>query len=506
MKFITYDLGTGGVKAALYDEAMQTLAKSFIEYPTSYPAPGWHEQKPSDWWNGVVESTRVLLQKVSVDASEIGCLALSGHSCVAVPLDDSLEPLTDTVPIWSDTRAGEQIRAFFRKVDEKDWYMKTGNGFPAACYALFKLMWLKETSPELFAKIRCVVGSKDYINLRLTGRAATDPSYASSSGAYDLVRHEMCAELLSAAGIPASIWPEILPSHAIVGTITEKAAAEIGLKAGTAVACGGVDNACMAMGAVGAQEGAFYTSLGSSSWIPMNSRTPVLDFETKPYVFAHIEDGMYTSAYSIFAGGSSYHWVRDTLCKDLQGDDAYRKMDELAASSPIGANGVFFNPSLAGGTSQDKSLNVHGAFLNLQLGTTREDLIRAALEGITLNLKTSYDLLARYAEPSDHLLICGGGSKSRFWMQLFADIFGTTTIKTNIDQDAASMGAAAICARATGLWSNYDKLPSLHHPEIVCKPDPETHAAYARLYPIFRHVYDAVADLGDYLSDTLLYK
>ena len=78
MKFITYDLGTGGVKAALYDEAMQTLAKSFIEYPTSYPAPGWHEQKPSDWWNGVVESTRVLLQKVSVDASEIGCLALSG--------------------------------------------------------------------------------------------------------------------------------------------------------------------------------------------------------------------------------------------------------------------------------------------------------------------------------------------------------------------------------------------------------------------------------------------
>ena len=88
-------------------------------------------------------------------------------------------------------------------------------------------------------------------------------------------------------------------------------------------------------------------------------------------------------------------------------------------------------------------------------------------------------------------------------MQLFADIFGTTTIKTNIDQDAASMGAAAICARATGLWSNYDKVPSLHHPEVVCKPDPETHAAYARLYPIFHHVSDAVADLGDYLSGTL---
>lgn len=499
MNFITYDLGTGGVKASLYDEKLNTLAKSFIEYPTYYPKNNFFEQKPSDWWNGVIQSTKVLLEKAGVPAREIACLALSGHSCVAVPVGAEKQLLTETVPIWSDTRAASQVLEFFSRVDEEKWYMTTGNGFPAACYAIFKLMWLKQEHPEVYRQIYKVVGSKDYINMMLTGEIRTDHSYASSSGVYDLMKRRMCPDLIEASELSAEMFPNIVPSHTIIGHVTPEAAAATGLEAGTAVACGGVDNACMAMGAVGAEEGAVYMSLGSSSWIPVNSTKPILDVKTKPYVFAHIDENMFTSAYSIFAGGSSYRWARETFCKDLDDKTVYQEMDQLASVSPIGSNGILFNPSLAGGTSQDKSVNIRGAFIGLHLGTTREDIIRATLEGIALNLKISYNLLIKHVSLSDHMLFCGGGSKSRVWMQMFADIFGIEIIKTNIDQDAASLGAAAICARAMNLWSDYAPLPALHAVELRCLPDPENNKKYEKIFPVFKHICDAVADLGDFM-------
>ena len=499
MKIISYDLGTGGVKASVYDEKFQTLAKSFIEYPTRYESTTVKEQKPEDWWQGVIASTRKLLQESGTAAEEISCLALSGHSCVAVLLDAANQSLLEYVPIWSDTRAQEQTREFFTRVDEEKWYMTTGNGFPVACYSMFKLMWLKEHDPETFGKIHKVVGSKDYINLKLTGAVCTDHSYAASTGAYDLLNHRIDPKLVEAAGLPLDIFPEIVSSHTIVGRITREAAEEIGLKAGTAVACGGVDNACMALGAVGAQDGACYISLGSSSWIPINSQKPVLDFATKPYVFPHIDENMYTSAYSIFAGGSSYQWARDVLCQNLPRDNIYQAMDQLATQSPIGANGIIFNPSLAGGTSQDKSIHIRGAFAGLHLGTRQCDLLRAVLEGVTLNLKMSLDLLGKQTDMTSPLLICGGGSKSKFWMQMFADVFGMDLIRTNIDQDAASLGAAAICARAMKVWEDYSQLPKLHEVRYTCHAVEENHKAYEKVFEVFHHVSEVAADLGDYM-------
>lgn len=504
MKFISYDLGTGGVKASLHDESLNTLKKSFIEYETCYPQPGFHEQKPKNWWHGVVESTKILLEHSGTGPEEIVCIALSGHSCAVIPVDNEQNLLVDSVPIWSDTRAQEEAKEFFRTVNEDFWYMTTGNGFPASCYAIFKLMWYRKHLPDIYTRAYKFLGSKDYINMKLTGSIATDYSYASSSGVYNLRTHQFEQTFLDAANISDSLFPPILSSHEIVGNITETAAKEIGLTTDTLVACGGVDNACMALGAVGAVNGKAYTSLGSSTWIPVNSREPILDPATRPYVFAHIQEGMFTSAYSIFAGGSSLKWVRDNLCRDLFDEpDIYDKMSELAARSPIGSNGVIFNPSLAGGTSQDKSIHICGAYVGLHLGSSREDLIRAAMEGIALNLKMSLDLLGRQIPLDDELLFCGGGSKSRFWMQMFSDIFGMDIIKTNIDQNAASLGAAAICARAVGLWKDYNDIPKLHTIEHCCTPDSKNHKIYRDILKVFEHICDTAADIGDYMHENL---
>lgn len=160
-------------------------------------------------------------------------------------------------------------------------------------------MWMKAHQSEVFSNMKHVLGSKDYINYRMTGRILTDHSYASGTGGYNLEEARYQEEFWDAAGIDMDLLPKIVPSDTVVGYLTEQAARELGLTTKTAVMAGGVDNACMALGATGIRDGAAYISLGSSSWVPVTACRPVLDFKTRPYVFAHIEPGMYTSAYSI---------------------------------------------------------------------------------------------------------------------------------------------------------------------------------------------------------------
>ena len=330
----------------------------------------------------------------------------------------------------------------------------------------------------------------------------TDYSYASGTGAYDLTGACMKENFLAAAGLPAEIFPEIVESSRIIGTLTPEAAKALGLNEKVSVACGGVDNSCMALGAVGAGEGGCYLSLGSSSWIAVNSAKPVLHPTRKPYVFAHIQPGMFTSAFSIFSGGSSLKWVCGQLFKDLQKDGIYDEVSKLASEVPIGSNGVLFNPSLAGGTSQDKSPHIRGAFLNLSLGTTREEMIRATMEGITLNLKMSLLNLKEHVAVSDEMLFCGGGSRSPFWMQMFADVFDMTTLKTNIDQDAASFGAAAIAFVALKIWKDYSPVPGKHKIEKKTAPVPGNVEQYKEIFPRFVHINTMMSELGDYIFNS----
>lgn len=494
--FIAYDLGTGGIKASLYRDDGVPAGWVFFEYATGYPRDGWHEQCPQDWWQSVCASTAKLLADSGISAHNVRAVALSGHSLVAAPLDRDGNLLMDNVPIWCDTRAAAETSEFFSHVPYDSWYRTTGNGDPPETYSVMKLLWLKKHRPDIWVRTAKVVGSKDYMNFKLTGNIATDYSYASGSGMFDLIGWRYCDELIAAAGIDKDILPTILDSHAIVGTVTKQAAQECGLAPGTLVACGGVDNACMALGARGVGEGRVYTSLGSSSWIAVTSSTPILDLQTRPFIFAHIERGYYTSGVSIFAAGSAFRWTRDELCRDLAGEDRYDRMNELATDSPAGANGVLFNPTLSGGSSQNVAKGMKGGFAGITLSTTRKDLLRAVLEGVALDLSCyCLEALKKHAELEVTMLLCGGGAKSFLWRQIFADVFGMNILKTNIDQDTASLGAAAIAARAAGIWKDYSPIDSLHQTEQLHRPDPENREKYLRLKEKYRAWTESLAKL-----------
>jgi xylulokinase len=503
---IAYDLGTGGNKASLYDGSGHLLAAQFVPYATEYPQAGWHEQRPEAWWESVVESTRRLLATDTVDPNTIRGLAISGHSLGCVPLDRDGRLLRESTPIWSDSRPLEQANKFFEKVDPTEWYRITGNGFPPQHYTIFKILWYRDHEPEMFDRIDKVIGTKDYVNYRLTGRLATDYSYASGCGVYDLLGWKYSEDLLAASGLSPNVMPEIVPSTEVLGKLTKEAAETLGLPQDVQVACGGVDNSCMALGARCFREGRIYASLGSSMWIANSSSKPLLEDHNKPYVFTHVVPDQFASAMAIFSGGTSLRWVRDQLCANLteqakrEDRDPYDVMTELAETSPAGSNKLLFNPSLAGGSSLDASPAIRGAFLGLDLGHTQADVVRATLEGIALNLRLVLDELRRLGEVGQEMVVVGGGSRSPLWRQILADALQIDIVKTNVGQDAGALGAAAVAAVAVGLWDDFDRVDDVHQVESVTQPDPANRDVYDKLLPIFRQASLDQARLGDALA------
>ncbi len=505
-KIIAWDLGTGGSKASLYSEEGECLAKTFVSYNTYDPFHGWHEQKPEDWWFAIVKSTKQLLAESGVDKNDIVSCGISGHSLGTVCIGRDGYLLNEVTPIWSDGRASKEADKYFSEYDKDEWYMKTGNGFTPAFYTVFKLLWYKENKPDLFSNIYKVIGTKDYINFKLTGKLCTDPSYASGSGVWDLNQWKYSSDLIESMGLNASIFPEIIPSTGIVGKIKKEIADELGLSHNVLVVCGGVDNSCMALGAMAFKEGRIYNSLGSSSWIAVSSKKPILGTKSYPYVFAHVVPGYYASALCLTAGGTSFRWLRDQLCKEIIYEaneinkDPYDLMTYLASKSPVGSNGLLFNPSLGGGMPMDKSYNLRGAYMGLDLVHTNSDIIRATMEGIALGLRTCIEELKSITSIKKDILLVGGGSKSPVWRQIYADVYDMTVLKSNIDEQAAALGAAACAAVGTGIWKNFDIIDKLHVIEEQREPIKENVDYYNTSLILYKKASDYLSEIGDLMK------
>ena len=497
---LAFDLGTSGVKCSVFDADGQLLGARYGEYKTYYPNTDWREQRPNDWIENIIRNTRELMKDIP-DVQICG-IGVSGHSLGALPVDRNGQLLAQQVPIWSDARASAQANRFFEKVDYRQWYERTGNGFPRDLYSLFKIMWYREQEPQLYEATYKFIGTKDYVNLFLTGNAVTDISYASGCGLFDLKNCCYCRDYALAAQVDPDKFPDIYPSYAIIGYVTEDAAAALGIAAGIPVVAGGVDNACMTLGAGCFENGDVYASLGSSAWVTASVNEPVVDIASGIYTFAHCVPGQYLPSIGIFASGSALAWAADRWFSDIVGGDRFDRIGQMAAASQVGARGLMFNPSLAGGCSFDKSTNIRGCLFNLDLGNTREDIARAVFEGIAMHLWQASYALEASGHLGNRLLVVGGGSKGAFARQTYADVFGKEVAVSRVRQDAASLGAAALAAVGCGLWESFGILRQIHKDLTLSKPNMENHAYYTAVAPVYKQLCDACSDLGDLLAKT----
>lgn len=500
---LAYDLGTSGCKATIYDTGGNCVKKYFESYETFYPLSRYHEQRPLDWWDAFIKSTKGILEGKPDLRKDITAIVISGHSLGAVPISKNGELLLDLTPIWSDTRADKQAEKFFKIINEDEWYITTGNSFARECYPVFKILWYKDNYPEVFDRIDKIIGTKDFINYKLTGEIFTDYSYASGYGVYDLLNWKYSEKFIEASGLNSKIFPPILSSTELVGALNSEAAMVLGLNKNVRVYCGGVDNSCMALGARNIAEGRLYTNIGSSGWIAVSSGKPIIDLNTRPFVFTHVMPAMYTSSFGIFSAGNSLEWVKENICTGIaenatQGKtDLFKLMDDLAEKSPAGSKNLIFNPSLGGGSKAQPSPNIRGAYIGLDLGHNVNDLIRSSMEGIALDLKIMLEKLEGLCQLNDEVLVVGGGSKSKLWRQIFADVYNKKIIKTNVGQEAAALGAAAVAAVGMGAWTDFSKIDKIHQVEFICEPENENVEKYQKLLKVFKVAREFISSIGD---------
>jgi len=185
---------------------------------------------------------------------------------------------------------------------------------------------------------------------------------------------------------------------------------------------------------------------------------------------------------------------------EIQSIDPYELMTKEAETSPIGSNALLFNPSLAGGSSLDDSPNIRGAFMGLDLGHTRPDIIRSVMEGVAMGLRQVLDELKSLTSIGAEMTVVGGSSRSRLWRQIFADVYQMDIVKTNIDQQAAALGAAALAAVGTGIWPDFNIIDDIHTIEDLEKPISENSASYEKLLFVYREASHFNSKIGDMLA------
>jgi xylulokinase len=486
------DIGTTGARALAVDESGQVLASASAEYPLYSPRPGWTEQHPEDWW----QATRKVLASVAAALpGQVASLGLTGQMHGAVFLD-SEDSVIRPALLWNDQRTESQCTQITNRLGRDRLMAIAGNpaltGFQAP-----KLLWLREIEPANYRRIAHVLLPKDYIRLRLTGEFATDASDASGTLLLDLRERKWSAEILEALEVPRDWLPTVYEGPEETGRLRADVSNELGLPAGTPIAAGGGDNAAAAVGCGIVEVGLASSSIGTSGVLFAYTPQFMPDPSGRLHAFCHaVPDAYHLMGVTLSAGGS-LRWWRHVL-----GDrHSYDALIELAASAPLGSEGLLFLPYLTGERTPHSDPSARGAFFGL---TTRHDvahLTRAVLEGVVYSLDDCLEIMNGLGIGVKQVRAIGGGARSSLWRQIQADVYGVPVHRTRVEEGPA-YGAALLAGVAVGQFRSVQEACSVIQlrPEVA-EPEPSRTELYRRYRDAYRALYPATAGVMSRLSE-----
>ncbi|WP_347123665.1 xylulokinase [Microbacterium sp. SY138] len=486
---IAHDLGTTGNKASLHHDDGRLVASVTVPYPAHFAAGGVAEQDPADWWDAVVAATRDLIARTGTAPTDIAGLVVSGQMMGAVLLDAHGEPARPAI-IWADTRAGAQQRELEAAIGAERAYDILGHRLNPT-YSVEKVMWVRDNEPDTWARVRRVCVAKDFIVLRLTGRLATDRSDASGTNAYDQAAGTWSDEVLQAARLDPALFPEILESTQIAGTLTDAAADVLGLPASVRVVMGGGDGPMAAVGSgVVAPEDGPYVCLGTSSWISFAADAPLHDPAMRTFTFDNVVPGSFVPTATMQAGGASVQWIAEALSPDPAHPETGRLTAE--ASADVDTDDLYFLPYLLGERSPMWDPEARGAFVGLARHHARAHLVRAVLEGTAFNLLSCIQAFREAGAVIDRIDAVGGGAQSDVYLSVLADVWGVPVRRRTIVEEANSLGAAVTAAVGLGL-TDFSAARALSEVTAEFIPDAARHAVYAERHARFADAYTALA-------------
>ena len=410
--------------------------------------------------------------------------------------------------LWCDQRTQKQCDWITEKAGGLEALLKLTNNRMLTGYTGGKILWLRDEEPENFNKMKVFICPKDYIRYRMTGEIMIDVSDASGTGFFDTKNRVWSEALIKIAGLPRDIFPTAVESTTLAGRVTKAVAELTGLPEGLPCYAGGGDAVIQAVGSGLVKPGVLGVVIGTSGNVTMG-----LDhYEDNPngdlQMFCGNEPGLWTDFGCTLSAGGSYRWYRDTLCENAiaesraGGENVYNIMGRDAEASVPGAHGVVFTPYLAGERCPYPDPNCRGSFYGMSLTTTRGDMTRAVMEGVTYSLCQLVDIFGSMTQ-NEKIYTSGGGAASPLWRQMQADIFNLPVYTMSAASEGGAYGAVLVAGVGAGLWANLGEAVKVIHPETEAHPVAEnqdgyrrSYAIYKKLYPALKPVYDAGAELG----------
>ncbi len=504
---LTYDIGTTGNKCTVFNSLGQEVMASIVSYDTIFPKPGWSEQNPHDFWHSVVTGTKQLIEK-GLNPKEVAVIGLSGHMNGCIPLDENGDVLYNNI-IHSDSRTEPQCNFIRECIDDESYYRITGNRLDPH-YTLPKVLWLKQHHPDIYKNTRYFINTKDYISYCLTGKMGiTDYSDASLTCMLDLHKGEWAYDLLKSLDVDRNKLPELRCSYEVAGTLSKEAADVLGLVEGTPVTVGGGDGACATRGSGVKTVGDAYNNFGSSAWIAALNHAPVIDKAARIFNFFDLNGKDMVVCGTVQTAAAAYNWAVDILGRASEEEsengksssrNIFDKMESMARSSSIGANGMFFLPYLMGERTPLWDPNTRGAFIGFTLFHDRSDMIRSVYEGIAYALRTVLDVYTENQLNFNDMILIGGGAKSRLWTEMLCHIYNLPVKLHPTPGVATSLGAAIAAGIGVGIFNDFETAVDLNF-ETQYVPDPVQHEEYERFYNIYRSIYSNIKPVYDKIAE-----
>src|SRR5580704_4271381 len=475
------DLGTSSAKSVVVDTGGKVLAQASAGYTVTSTEAGYAESEPAHWWNAVTACAREAVHAAGHAAgARPSAIGLSGqmHGLVMASADgEALRPAL----LWADSRATGSLRAY-RLLGPRALARLANPLAPGMTGPL--LIWIAGNEPRTYTEARWALQPKDWLRARLTGEVHAEPSDASATLLYDVMGDRWDLEVVGALGLDASLLAPVLPSAgAPAGHLVAKAAAELGLPAGIAVAAGAGDTAAAALGS-GIGPGGIQLTVGTGAQVIRPLVAPVSRADAGVNLYrSATPDGWYQMGATISAG-LSLNWVREIM--NATWEELYASADQSGRPhDPI------FVPHLSGERTPYSDPALRGSWTALSLADDRTSLLRCALEGAAFAIRDALDALLGEDRPAQ-LRLAGGGTQAAGWRQLLADVLGVPLYAVDVPA-ASGRGAALLGAHAAGLLSFDDIQGPLAPPvRLAAEPDPAAAAFHAERHARFRRIVPAL--------------
>jgi gluconokinase len=489
--FVGVDVGTSSARAVAFDTTGRAHAAASRSYHLQHPDPHRAELDAEEVWEATATSLTETVAVAAESGHQVVALGLSTFMHSLMALDAWNRPLTGLLT-WADARAAAQVEALRRAPEATGVYRRTGVPLHPMS-PLAKLLWYRDEDSATHHRAARWSSIKDFLLLRLTGRWVLDVSVASTSGLLDLSSGRWVEDLLELTGVPASSLPPLVPATEIVAELDGPRAERFGLVPGTPVVAGAADGVLANVGVGALDPRVAVCSIGTSGAVRRTVDRALTDGEGRTFCYALDEDHWVIGG-PINNGGVVLDWLLNKLFPDVAeeaeraGRDPHELVDEIAARSEPGAGGVVFLPYLLGERAPQWNPNARGLIFGLGISHGREDIVRAALEGVVLQLRSVERVLEDICRPATEIRATGGFAASELWCQIMADAFGTS-VTVVADVEGTAWGAAVVAMSAVGAIDSLESAPRAQGTSTIYEPRPAENKLYDRLGDVFERLY-----------------